>query len=151
MISSPSNSGEASVNPFTDLTLQMLIPVQRARVSRYTSGCVSPVLGKYEGGLRSRLCQLFARVWLVNFIPNLSGPLLINVDLATFVMIVYYAVRSKSRYGMPRIIKTVLEDTTVYFFVMAMCHLCLILSVLLAKVVAPHKSPKMFVSLTLCR
>jgi len=49
-------------------------------------------------------------------------PILINVDLATFAMIVYYAMRSKSQYGMPHIIKTVLKDATVYFFVMAMCH-----------------------------
>ena len=49
---------------------------------------------------------------------------------------------------MPRIIKTVLEDTTVYFFVMAMCHLCLILSVLLAKVVAPRISEDVCVAHT---
>jgi hypothetical protein len=51
-------------------------------------------------------------------------------------MIVYYAILSKSQYGMPRIIRRVLEDTTVYFFVMAMCHSVLALFVIFAKVVA---------------
>lgn len=51
-------------------------------------------------------------------------------------MIVYYAIRSKSLYGMPHIIKTVLEDTTIYFSVMALCHLVLALFVIFAKVLA---------------
>jgi len=67
--------------------------------------------------------------------PNPARPILINVDLATFAMIVYYAMRSKSQYGMPHIIKAVLKDTTVYFFVMAMCHSVLALFVIFAKVV----------------
>jgi len=66
---------------------------------------------------------------------NPTRPTLINVDLATFAMIVYYAMHSKSQYGMPHIIKTVLRDTTVYFFVMAMCHSVLALFVIFAKVV----------------
>ena len=57
-------------------------------------------------------------------------------------MIVYYAIRSKSQYGMPQIIKTVLEDTTVYSLVMAMCHLVLVLFVIYAKVVV-LKFPRM--------
>lgn len=67
--------------------------------------------------------------------PNPSRSSLISADLATFAMIVYYAMRSKSQYGMPHIIKTVLEDATVYFFVMAMCHSVLALFVIFAKVV----------------
>ena len=66
--------------------------------------------------------------------PNPTCLILMNVDLATFAMIVYYAMRSKSQYGMPHIIKTVLKDTTVYFFVMAMCHSVLALFVIFAKV-----------------
>lgn len=54
-------------------------------------------------------------------------------DIATSATIVYYAVRSKSQYGMPHIIKTVLEDTAMYSFIMALCHLMLILFVILAK------------------
>jgi len=54
-------------------------------------------------------------------------------DLATFAMIVHYAIRSKSQYGMSHIIKRILEDTTIYFFVMAMCHLVLVLFVILEK------------------
>lgn len=50
-------------------------------------------------------------------------------------MIVYYALRSKSQYGMPHIIRAVLKDTTVYFFVMAMCHTVLALFIIFAKVV----------------
>jgi len=54
-------------------------------------------------------------------------------DLATFFAIFYYAIRSKSQYGMPYIIRTVLEDTTVYSFVMTLCHLSLVLFVIFAK------------------
>jgi len=54
-------------------------------------------------------------------------------DLATFIMIFYYAARSKSRYGMPSIVKTVLEDATIHFIVMALCHLVLALTVIFAK------------------
>lgn len=57
-------------------------------------------------------------------------------DLSILAMIVYYAIRSKSQYGMPYIIRTILEDTTVYSLVMAVCHLVLILFVIFAKVVA---------------
>lgn len=63
-----------------------------------------------------------------------SNSFLIGVDLATFVMIVYYAIHSKSRYGMPYIVKGVLEDATIYFIVVAVCHLGLALSVIFAKV-----------------
>ncbi|KAF9792268.1 hypothetical protein BJ322DRAFT_1028101 [Thelephora terrestris] len=54
-------------------------------------------------------------------------------DLATLATIVYYAIRSKSQYGMPHIIRTILEDTTMYSFVMAMCNLVLVLFVVFAK------------------
>ena len=70
------------------------------------------------------------RLLQLNYLP------LIDVDLATFVMIIYYAIRSKSQYGMPHLIKRVLEDTTIYFFVMALCHLVLALFAIFAKVVA---------------
>lgn len=40
----------------------------------------------------------------------------------SFIMVVYCVIRSKSRYGMPCIVKKVLEDTTIYFIVMAVCH-----------------------------
>ena len=66
-----------------------------------------------------------------------SLSLLIDVDLATLITIVYYAMRSKSQYGMPYIIKTVLEDTTMYSFAMALCNLVLVLFVIFAKVVVP--------------
>lgn len=61
-------------------------------------------------------------------------PLLTKLGPVTSVMIVYYAIRSKSQYGMPHIIKTVVEDTTIYFFVMALCYLVLALFVIFAKV-----------------
>jgi len=54
-------------------------------------------------------------------------------DLVTFITIVYYAIRSKSQYGMPYIIKTILEDTTMYSFAMALCNLALVLFVIFAK------------------
>ena len=66
-----------------------------------------------------------------------------KVDLATFVTIFHYAIRSKSQYGMPSIIKTVLEDTSIYFFVMALCHSVLVLFLIFAKVVV-------FASLKMC-
>jgi hypothetical protein len=65
-------------------------------------------------------------------VQNIS--LLTGVDLATLATIVYYAIRSKSQYGMPHIIRTILEDTTMYSFVMAMCNLVLVLFVVFAKV-----------------
>lgn len=40
-------------------------------------------------------------------------------------MVVYCAVRSKSRYGMPCIVKRVLEDAAIYVIVMVVCHLVL--------------------------
>lgn len=67
--------------------------------------------------------------------PKLRRPFLIDVDLAMFAMIAYYAISSKSRYGMPDIVKTIFKDTTFHFFVMALCHVVLALSVIFAKVV----------------
>jgi hypothetical protein len=78
---------------------------------------------------------LASRSSLVSQCQVKDRALLIDTDLTTFVTVVYYATRSKSQYGMPYIFKTVLEDTTVYSFVMAVCHLVLALFVIFAKVV----------------
>jgi succinate dehydrogenase hydrophobic anchor subunit len=78
--------------------------------------------------------MLAFRSFLVGKCYHQNRSCLTDLDLATFLTIFYYAVRYKSQYGMPYIIKTVLEDTTIYSFVMALCHLVLVLFVILAKV-----------------
>ena len=68
---------------------------------------------------------------------KLCRPFLTDIDLTMFAMIAYYAISSKSQYGMPDVVETIFKDTTLHFFIMALCHVVLALSVIFAKVVAP--------------
>lgn len=58
-------------------------------------------------------------------VPPVSGNLTFFTDLITFICIVAFAFRIKAKHGqlrMTRLLRTILQDSFLYFFVMAAFH-----------------------------
>jgi len=91
-----------------------------------------------EGGncLHSRLALLWFTLflfWVSHINPLINMP----TDALAFLVIVILAVRSRFKGKMSRILRKIVQDTTLYFFVIFTSHFVLVMTLLLERVSIP--------------
>jgi len=70
--------------------------------------------------------------------PQKSGKLTFSTDLITFICIVVFILKLKAGYGqsrMNRLMRTILQDGVLYFFVMAAFHIAMVFFAFLGRVI----------------
>jgi len=72
----------------------------------------------------------FSEILYLNSLINMA------TDTLAFLVIVVLAVRSRFRGEMPRILRKIAQDTTVYFLVIFTSHFALVMTLLLGRVSA---------------
>ena len=97
--------------------------------------CIFTARGATEWAYRSQVAV--AGIYFQH-VPKIFGKLNIHTDLITFICVVVFVLKLKTGYGqsrMNRLMRTILQDGILYFFVMAVFHIAMVFFAFFGRVI----------------